>query len=187
MNNTIIQSINQMVSRNDTLIHLGDIGFDKPKHLFDILTRINGHIILIKGNHDSNKLLNYIEKHNYAYPFSIPKKHKQEPNRLKFTIQQVGLLERVNGITYYLTHYPLEVGETNNQLRSVCGHIHENIAPMANMINIGIDSPEIAFVTANFGTPLTLETVAELVDKKWEKWYYKYINDKEEYHLGNTK
>lgn len=113
--------------------------------------------------------------------------HSPEPNRLKFTIQQVGLLERVNGITYYLTHYPLEVGETNNQLRSVCGHIHENIAPMANMINIGIDSPEIAFVTANFGTPLTLETVAELVDKKWEKWYYKYINDKEEYHLGNTK
>ena len=171
MNDNIIKTINQKVSRDDTIIHLGDIGFGKPKKLFETLEKINGQIILIKGNHDSSKLFKYIVNNNYHYPYSNPKKHKQSPDRVKFLVEEVGLREKMNGKVYYLTHYPFQLGEQRKNMRSICGHIHEQIALDANMINVGIDSPEITSKISNFGEPLLLEDAVELVDKKWEKWY----------------
>ena len=60
MNNYIIEKWNQVVKEDDTIYHLGDfaIGWDKENYQTkkecykDLMTKLNGNKILIKGNHD---------------------------------------------------------------------------------------------------------------------------------------
>lgn len=161
MNNTLIDAFNSVMTSEDTLYHLGDLGLNcKPKTILELLERINGQIVIIKGNHDSSKVLKYLNNHNYSLPNGKP----------KFVIHEVGTRIKKNGITYYLTHYPLNVGEQRKKIRSICGHLHSIPAPYSNSINIGVDSPEIEPYCKGFGVPLTVEQAIELVEDKWNDW-----------------
>ena len=51
MHETIITRWNAVVKSKDTVYVLGDIGFGNPKRLVPILKRLNGMIILVRGNH----------------------------------------------------------------------------------------------------------------------------------------
>ncbi|EKP4068446.1 metallophosphoesterase family protein [Escherichia coli O157] len=57
MNAGIIAEWNSVVSPADTVFHLGDIACTNDKNinklLPDILDMLNGHIILVRGNHDT--------------------------------------------------------------------------------------------------------------------------------------
>ena len=55
MNSVIINQWNSAVAPGDTVYHLGDVFIGKRGHL-QLLSRLNGNIIFIKGNHDSNSL-----------------------------------------------------------------------------------------------------------------------------------
>ena len=72
MNETIIENWNEVVAPNDTVYHLGDIAvhFIRPESkshqdVYDVLKRLNGNLVLIKGNHDNRALFKYLAKHNY--------------------------------------------------------------------------------------------------------------------------
>lgn len=63
MNLAMINNWNSRVKKEDTIFHLGDLGFgyapkespDAPKHAHrTLLEQLNGEVILLKGNHDSN-------------------------------------------------------------------------------------------------------------------------------------
>lgn len=49
MNERIVTNWNAKVSENDTVYHLGDFSFSDPRQF---VQRLNGKIILIRGNHD---------------------------------------------------------------------------------------------------------------------------------------
>ena len=57
----LIKNWNSVVSPNDKVYHLGDVGFKKFSYLEEILSRLNGSKILIKGNHDNFKLSQYAQ------------------------------------------------------------------------------------------------------------------------------
>lgn len=57
MNECIIQNWNDTVSKTDIVYHLGDVTFSKPSISREILSRLNGHVILIPGNHDDKRVL----------------------------------------------------------------------------------------------------------------------------------
>lgn len=161
MDNYLIKTINSVVTNDDTLYHLGDLGLHrKPVDVFNILKRIKGQLVLYKGNHDSTKLFKYIKNNNYLMGDGRP----------KFVLHDVGSIIKRNKKVYYLTHYPMGIGEYRKNMRSICGHIHENPARDANFINVGIDSPELP-LDHNFGEPLLLDTAMSLVDSKWDTWY----------------
>lgn len=163
MNESIIASVNSVVTNADELYHLGDIGLSrKPKILFDMLCQMNGQIHLFKGNHDSSRVLNYFKNNNFSLP----------DGRDKFVIYEVGTIIKRDGVQYYLTHYPMGLGEYRRKMRSICGHIHEQEASDANCINVGIDSPELPD-NQPFAVPIELETAMDLVDTKWDKWFEK--------------
>ena len=65
-----------------------------------------------------------------------------------------------------MTHYPLLLGGKRKKLRSFCGHIHDECAPDNNILNVGIDSPELS-QGHRFGEPLLLEQAIELVELKF--------------------
>lgn len=156
MNSYIIKSINQTVSGEDTLYVLGDAAFSTPPRAYELLTQINGALVIIKGNHDSSKTLKYLENHNY----------KLSNGKDKFTIVEVGLRKKRNGVVYYLTHLPFSVRSYKTNIKSLCGHIHEQYADDINTLNVGIDSPEITELTTRFGQPIKLTDAMDLVDRK---------------------
>lgn len=57
----LIENWNRVVSSQDKVYHLGDVGFKNWSILSSILTRLNGTKILIKGNHDNFKLSQYAQ------------------------------------------------------------------------------------------------------------------------------
>ena len=159
MNETIIRAINFTVKKEDTLIHCGDFGFGKPKVLFEQLERINTHkVILVKGNHDSSKFFKYIKNHN---------------DEGKYELHEVGLIKKANRKVYYITHYPLGLGQDRRNLRNLCGHIHEQDPREASCLNVGIDSP--SFPNLPFGTPVLIEDAFNKVEEKWTSWAEKNI------------
>ena len=59
MDEELVRRHNAVVSPNDKVYYLGDIAFNK-KHL-SILHRLNGKKVLIKGNHDVEKIQEYLK------------------------------------------------------------------------------------------------------------------------------
>lgn len=159
MNQAIIDAVNSVVTDEDELYHLGDISMKKPADVFNFLSQIKGQIHLIKGNHDNRKHFNYLLSHNIILGSGKP----------KFVVYDVGFIKKSNGIQYFFTHYPLGLGEHRKTLRSLCGHIHDEVAREANCLNVGIDSPELP-KGHPFAVPLELETAYALVEQKWATW-----------------
>ena len=159
MNTYLIETINSVVTNGGTLFHLGDFSMNmKPKEAFDIIKQLKGQLVLIKGNHDPTNLLRYIENNNYKLP----------DGRDKVVIHEVGYTFKYNKKRYYMTHYPLLLGSNRKRLRSFCGHIHDEIAPDRNILNVGIDSPELP-KDHKFGEPLLLTEAIELVEAKFKQ------------------
>lgn len=159
MNETIVTNWNNKVTQHDTVIHAGDIALGpKPVEVFDLLKRLHGNLIIIPGNHDSmRRLIKYLTKNNYNYN-STP----------KFEIKEVGMRIKHNKKLYYVTHFPLMLGEWRANLRNFCGHIHDVGCRESNQLNIGIDSPEIG--ERPFGEPILFDEAASLVEEKWSNW-----------------
>ena len=159
MTEYLIEIHNKTVNRGDITYNLGDISLNlRPKEVFDLLGRMNGRFIIVKGNHDSNKVMKYLINNNYELP----------SGGMKFEVHEVGLRIKRNGIVYYMTHYPLNVGHLRNNLRSLHGHVHESPGIHPNHLNICIDSPELP-EDLDFGQPLLLNTAIELIEAKVEK------------------
>ena len=57
MNETIIQNWNEVVTANDTVYVLGDMAMGMIEDAIPLIKRLNGKIILIRGNHDTKKRL----------------------------------------------------------------------------------------------------------------------------------
>lgn len=154
MNETIIQNWNNRVGGEDTVYHLGDIAVKmNNQSLFDILTRLNGKLIFIKGNHDDKNVFNWLERENYNYA-----------KGRKFAFHKVGTIISENKKEYYLTHYPMDLGYQTTKRRNFHGHIHGNIVERESYLNVGIDSPEIN--TRPFGEPVAWKEAVELLEAK---------------------
>lgn len=100
MDNTIINNWNTTVSDNDIVYVLGDLAY---KNVNEYLNKLNGKIILIKGNHD---------------------KYVKHPKIIKVC----NYLEiNINKIDYVMCHYP--ISSWNGQFRNTIhlyGHIHQS-------------------------------------------------------------
>lgn len=163
MDNDIIKNWNEIVTDNDVVYHLGDIAVchDKPQQkefekIFNLLKQLNGKIILIKGNHDSRALFKYIDKNNIEL--------NGEP---KFSFQDVGALIKMNHCQYYMTHYPMMMGQVK-QIINLHGHIHHYSVSAKENINVGIDSPEKDYLKYNkpFGQPFTEDDLNVMIEQK---------------------
>lgn len=55
MNAGLIDNWNKVVKPTDTVIHHGDFAFASKNKCLDVLSKLNGNIILIYGNHDRDK------------------------------------------------------------------------------------------------------------------------------------
>ncbi|WP_137597494.1 metallophosphoesterase family protein [Paucilactobacillus kaifaensis] len=163
MNQDIIDHWNERVEDKDTVYHLGDIAlyFTHPaiksnEAVLSVLKQLNGHLVLIKGNHDSRELFKFLDQNNYLLN-----------DKPKFEFHDVGVLFKYDHRQYYLTHYPMMLGIAP-QIINLHGHIHHYAVPAKENINVGVDTPETAYLDYHlpFGAPLSLADIEQMVDGK---------------------
>lgn len=88
----------------------------------------------------------------------------------KFYFHDVGAIVKFNHHQYYLTHYPLLLGQ-NDTVRNLHGHIHNYSVPIGNDVNVGVDAPERKLLakTLPFGSPLSEANIDEIFQAKQEE------------------
>jgi calcineurin-like phosphoesterase family protein len=64
MNERMVELWNNTVTDDDIIFHLGDVTFGKLDDSINVLKRLNGRLILIKGNHDRGSNLKLFRKHD---------------------------------------------------------------------------------------------------------------------------
>lgn len=55
MNRELIKKWNNTVSKNDKVFVLGDFAFANKRQVKDLVSRLNGYVVLIMGNHDRHR------------------------------------------------------------------------------------------------------------------------------------
>lgn len=164
MNEGLIESWNKVVSEKDIVHHVGDFSMGNQAKSIEIAKRLNGKIIIYKGNHDeSNKLKRMLKEG------AIEEYH------------MVGDYIKRDGFQLWLTHYPLEIGFRPKKY-SIHGHIHSNYSSFLNQVNVGVDSPlfygkeQRKGEELSFGEPVSLDLLLEkikffdtYVRHEWEK------------------
>ena len=112
MDDFIISKWNHSVSEEDTVYVIGDFILSSDReYIFSILERLNGKIILVKGNHDQPSL-----------------------NILKLKPEKVEIVEYpiILDEFWMLSHYPMYISEAM-PYANIFGHVHGN--PMYNTVS----------------------------------------------------
>lgn len=164
MNEGLIEAWNKVVKPRDTVHHLGDFSFGNTHQWREILDRLNGKIVLYKGNHDSSRRLKAIQKDDYFKEVHV-----------------VGDYFKVHGYQLWLSHYPMEIGLRPRKY-SIHGHIHSEPSNYLNQINVGVDG-WLANNLGNFGEPIpedALIAYIEGLDETIENHFHNERNKREE-------
>lgn len=146
MNESLIDSWNSQVTDSDIVYHLGDFALTNYENTVDIIRRLKGKIVLIKGNHDFSNTFKKISRLNLLHEY-----------------HELGTTIKYFGHKMFLTHYPMEIGN-RPYTWSIHGHIHSNKSTWLNQINVGVDSPQ--FNLSYFGKLVTLEELYDIMHER---------------------
>lgn len=140
---SLIEEFNELVGKNDLLIHCGDVALGKIADSLPLVGRLRGYKVLIPGNHDR---VFSGEKQKSRIRFDAEyRKVFQEiwPEIVIHTIPQLGT-------EVMLSHFPYEGDSQENDrhvdkrpvdngLPLIHGHIHEKRHIDGRMFNVGVD------------------------------------------------
>lgn len=123
MDEGLIKNWNDTVRPDDLVYHLGDFSFQSDQYVH----RLNGKIILVKGNHDNGKYSRLFEGVVEFVPMKIAE------------------------FNCFLIHTPIDPSGQYKKGREpdftildrydfvICGHVHEKWKTCGKNINVGVD------------------------------------------------
>lgn len=127
MNEAIVERFNSVISPEDTLYILGDVMLNDNEKGEELLSRMNGKKIFIRGNHDTNPRVEIYKKYtDVEIKWADMIKYKKK--------------------SIYLSHHPTIVtnaGEVHNLVINLYGHTHQTenfYGNYVNMYHVGVDS-----------------------------------------------
>lgn len=147
MNSTIILNWNRTVKSTDTIYHLGDFGMVNRARCEALLNQLNGHKILIIGNHDKRQIYG-------AKGWADKKSYK----RLRW-----------NNYRFILCHYPiLSWHGMHKGAIMLHGHSHGNLN---KKITSMIEKPliDVGSDCWNF-TPVNLADIVKYTDNNYQQY-----------------
>jgi calcineurin-like phosphoesterase family protein len=146
MTETLIRNWNACVKPDDTIYHLGDVGFGQVNHVVNVMRRLAGHKFLIIGNHDHRNLKDPMFHSCFEWV-----KDYYELNAEKKR--------------YILFHYPiLSWNGRNHQSLHLSGHEHGRVDKYTDLhLDIGVDSNIAQYM------PLSIHTVNAIMETKAKK------------------
>ena len=146
---TVIKNWNETVGSDDIVYHLGDLMLGDNAHGIECVKRLNGHIKLIRGNHDTDARW---------------KLYETLPN-----IELIGWADVIKYKKYqfYLSHHPTLTSNLDKaphlrmHLINLFGHTHQQIKfhdGIPFMFHVGLDS--------NGNKPISLDEAIELMKEE---------------------
>lgn len=112
MTEGLIRNWNARVAKNDRIFVLGDFAFGNKTLIRELVPRLNGKKMLVKGNHDNNRGTFYVEA-GFASTSHFP---------VFYTNPAQGITER-----FLLSHEP--IFPTVGDLINIHGHLHDGVNP----------------------------------------------------------
>lgn len=148
----VIKNWNETVGPDDIVYHLGDLMLGDNAHGIECVKRLNGHIKLIRGNHDTDARW---------------KLYATLPN-----IELIGWAEVIKYKKYqfYLSHHPTMTSNLEKaphlrmHLINLYGHTHQMgkfYQDMPYMFHVGLDS--------NDNKPILLDDAIELMKEETKR------------------
>lgn len=114
MNETIIGNHNSVVRDGDTVIHVGDYIFGTREQAEEIIKRLRGKHIFLRGNHDK-----WLEPRKY-------------PDMMEFNIE---------GQHIVACHYAMRVWNRSHfNSFQIFGHSHGKLPPIGKQWDVGVDN-----------------------------------------------
>lgn len=108
----MISQWNSVVREGDRVYHLGDMAISR-KSLTTVVPKLNGRIVLIRGNHDIYKMKDY-----------------------------AGLVDDIRGFhrlgDFWLSHCPVHPNELRGR-RNIHGHVHHKSLDDPRYINVSVE------------------------------------------------
>lgn len=140
MNNSIINSINKVVKRDDILYSLGDILMGQKNKFNEFLDRINcNNIYHIFGNH-----CNFIRNNE-----ELKKRFKWCGDYLEV---------KINGKLFIMSHYAMRVWNKSHHGSFHCyGHSHHTLPEYGRSMDVG---------WCKYRRPLSIEEVINILSKR---------------------
>ena len=124
MNELMIESWNKKVKREDIVYHLGDVSFGSTGDTSKILSRLNGKIHLIEGNHDHKMI-------------------KDHTCRSRFDSIQPYLKIKMGNVDVILMHYAMRIWDKMHYgSYHLYGHSHNSMehTPYGKSMDVGVDT-----------------------------------------------
>lgn len=148
MNELMLQEWNKIVKPGDTVYHNGDVAFMPYDKLKNYLSRLNGNIELVLGNHDKVIIQNKEDLLRQGKIVSIA-----NYNELK-----------ISGCPMIvLFHYGMRVWNGSHKSSILLyGHSHGSLPPFGKSVDIGVDCKEI---TKEY-RPIHLDEVLKYMSKR---------------------
>ncbi len=143
MNEFMVMQHNRVVSPSDKVYFLGDVAMAKNAKTLDILLRMNGEKVLIKGNHDlakSNEYLKYFKD-------------------IRGTHQLDGML---------LSHVPIHPNSLSRWKVNVHGHLHYNRVTIGDTKVLDHRYFNVSMECLDDYTPISLEDLKKRVKNALE-------------------
>jgi calcineurin-like phosphoesterase family protein len=117
MDSEIIKKWNQVVSKKDLVIHLGDFSLTNKENTKKIFNKLNGKKWLILGNHDKHRSLNWWQDIGFERIFEFPVIYKD---------------------FYILSHQPVYMNATMPYV-NIHGHTHSKCFADPFFINVSVE------------------------------------------------
>lgn len=157
MNKTLIENWNNIVTDFDTVFHLGDVALTKEKEMKELIPKLNGKKILLKGNHDTKSKMFFVDAGFWVVVDSPLK---------------------LNNEKLILSHKPLKDTEIPEGYINVHGHIHNNPLHKINPETNEMEYPEELYsdkLHINVSTdvidfkPISLEEMRKRYELKYKE------------------
>ena len=140
MDEAMVKNWNAKVGANDEVWHLGDLAFHKAGAIRGILSRLNGKIHFVRGNHD--EVLPEIAD--------------------RFTTVQDYKELKIDGQKIILCHFPLL---TWNKAHRGAWHFHGHCHGSVNHLNVGSTRIDVGVDNFNY-TPVSFDELRTLLKDK---------------------
>ena len=128
MNEVLINNWNSVVAPGDNVYSLGDFAMGKIDNIKQVLSRLNGNIYMITGNHDEEII-----------------SHSDTLLNEGFVKQIVPYKEiRVNNQFICMFHYGCRVwNKSHRGSWLLYGHSHDSLPPLGKSVDVGVDPTPI--------------------------------------------
>jgi calcineurin-like phosphoesterase family protein len=113
MTEEMIEWYNELVAPEDRVYLLGDVAFT-AKHMVNAVSRLNGRIVLVPGNHEPTKMRKYFDLFDDVRGYVV--KHG-----------------------FIMSHMPIHEGSLSRWKLNIHGHLHNNVVYRDNQYTGGTE------------------------------------------------